>query len=130
MTNETNMTETNEIGVTDSSVPTDSQALAKVKKDKKQSREARWNDAFTRVNNALSYLRDLQKEYEGWYENLPNDINGAKIVEIATNTSGTVWVNIDGQCFLRVQNAEHVIIKDSVYGSRLVYVAPDSPAPL
>lgn len=42
-------------------------------------------------------------------------------VEITVDSSGRVWVNVDGECVLRIQHARYVYMDDPIRGQAGVY---------
>lgn len=46
-----------------------------------KSRPARWSDACSRALSAIQDLIDLQQEYQGWRENLPENLDSSPISE-------------------------------------------------
>ena len=56
----------------------------KTKKEKKQSRADRWADACAQANEALAELKELQEEYEGWKDSLPENLANSPVGEKLT----------------------------------------------
>lgn len=60
----------------------------RAKKPKRISRAAQWSAAVARateakeaLDTALSELRDVQSEYQDWYDNLPENLHGSALGE-------------------------------------------------
>lgn len=50
-----------------------------------------------------------------------DDRLNANSVEITVDSTGKVWVNIDGKCALRIGHAKVVIVDDHVRGQDTIY---------
>jgi hypothetical protein len=48
---------------------------------KNKSRSQRWCDAAANAGQALSELVEIQEEYQGWLDNLPENLQGSPVGE-------------------------------------------------
>lgn len=50
-------------------------------KSKAPSRTQRWQDAASAAVSALEELKDIQQEYQSWYDNLPENLQSSAVGE-------------------------------------------------
>jgi hypothetical protein len=49
------------------------------------------------------------------------DIIDAGTVEVTVDTTGKLWVNIDGKCALRIEHCRLIVMDDHLRGQGVIY---------
>lgn len=57
------------------------EAPQRTRRERPKSRTQRWEDAASAAETALQDLVDLQQEYQDWYDNLPENLQGSALGE-------------------------------------------------